>query len=60
MLRQTDSPHSFIKFRGGTWRVTSHNIHQPMLRAAYAGGNIASNRSPLAGFRTSLLGRAIR
>ena len=58
MLRQTDSPHSFIEYRGGTWKVTPHN--QPMLRAAYAGGNIASNRSPLAGFRTSLLGRAIR
>ena len=58
MLRQTDSPHSFIEYRGGTWKVTPHN--QPMLRAAYAGGNIASIPSPLVGFRAYLPGRAIR
>lgn len=58
MLRQTDSPHWFLVYRGGTWKVTSH--HHPMLRAAYDGGNIASNRSPLAGFRTSLPARQPR
>lgn len=52
------NPHSLIEFRGGTWKVTSHNL--PMLRAAYAGVNIASIRSPLVGFRTSLPARQPR